>query len=180
MADPKISTDFTLRQEDSTLSGTITNISGDSGGLTRFGLCAKYHPTLVAAGFYDASMDAATALPLAEQTYLQDYATPLLIAEIDDQAIATALLSFAVNEEGTGDKGTAVKLLQESCGAVPDGVIGPATIASINELDPPYLLSRYCEAQEAHYRGIVAANPSQAEFLNGWLNRVEAVKALGG
>ena len=38
------SIDFVLKQEDSTLSGVITNETGDAGGLTRFGLCAKWHP----------------------------------------------------------------------------------------------------------------------------------------
>jgi len=69
VSDPNAAIRFVLKQEDSTLSGVITNESGDAGGLTRFGLCAKWHPELVAAGFYDVTMDTATALPLAETAY---------------------------------------------------------------------------------------------------------------
>jgi lysozyme family protein len=177
MADPTKSIKFVLAQEDSTLAGTITTTPGDLGGTTRFGLTAKYHPQLVAANFYDKTMDAATALPLAEQAYADEYATPFLLAQIESQAIATALLSFAVNEEGMGRRGEAVKLLQEAAGTTADGVMGPGTIVAVNGWVPATLLASYCGLQQAHYNAIVAANPSQEKFIRGWTSRVNAVAA---
>lgn len=183
MADPKQAVDFVLRQEDSTLSGIITHTPGDLGGTTRFGLTRANHPKLDALGFFDASMPAATALPLAEETYAEEYANPLLIAQIVDQGVATALLSFAINEEGAGDKGRAVKILQDSCRALgasiaADGEEGPATVAAVNACGPKMLLALYCENQIAHYNAIVAANPSQVKFIKGWVNRANELAAL--
>jgi lysozyme family protein len=177
MANPTIAVDFTLRLEDSTLSGVITDIPGDLGGTTRFGLTAKYHPELVAAGFFDSTMNTQTALSIAEQSYAESYANPLLISQISNQALANALLSFAVNEEGTGRQGEAVKLLQEAAGAGADGVMGPGTIAAVNGCDPVALLKGYCGLQQTHYEAIVAANPSQQKFIKGWTSRVSQVAA---
>jgi lysozyme family protein len=173
MSNPAIAIDFTLRQEDSTLSGVITNEANDAGGLTRFGLCAKWHPELVAAGFYELTMDAAAARTMAETAYETAYASPLWLASINAQPIANALLSFAVNM-GTF---SAVETLQLICGAVADGHMGSNTVAAVNAHDPETLLAAYCAMQANHYRGIVAANPTQQKFLAGWLARVATVAA---
>jgi lysozyme family protein len=182
MADPRVSIDFVLRQEDSTLSGVITDIPGDSGGTTRFGLAAKYHPELVTKGFYDPSMPAGDALAMAETAYESLYATPLLISGIASQPIANGLLSFAINGEGPGGTGSAVRILQRAANSLGqsltiDGAMGTGTLAAVNACDAASLLAAYCEGQYANYRGIVAANPGDAKFAKGWNNRVAAVAA---
>lgn len=171
MSDPTQSIDFVLKQEDATLSGVITNEVNDAGGLTRFGLCAKWHPELVAAGFYEPTMDSATARTMAETAYATAYANPLRLASINAQPVANALLSFAVNM-GTF---SAVETLQQVCGAIADGCMGPNTVAAVNAHDPATLLAAYCAIQANRYRGIAAANPTQQKFLAGWLNRVANV-----
>ena len=171
MSNPTQSIDFVLRQEDSTLTGVITNEANDAGGLTRFGLCAKWHPELVAAGFYEPTMDSATARTMAETAYATAYANPLRLASINAQPVANALLSFAVNM-GTF---SAVETLQQVCGAIADGCMGPNTVAAVNAHDPATLLAAYCAIQANRYRGIAAANPTQQKFLAGWLNRVANV-----
>jgi lysozyme family protein len=171
LSDPTQSIDFVLKQEDATLSGVITNEVNDAGGLTRFGLCAKWHPELVAAGFYEPTMDSATARTMAETAYATAYANPLRLASINAQPVANALLSFAVNM-GTF---SAVETLQQVCGAIADGCMGPNTVAAVNAHDPATLLAAYCAIQANRYRGIAAANPTQQKFLAGWLNRVANV-----
>ena len=43
--------------------------------------------------------------------------------------------------------------------------MGPNTVAAVNAHDPETLLAAYCAMQANHYRGIVAANPTQRRFL---------------
>lgn len=179
MADAKAAVDAVLRQEDSRLAGTITNRASDRGGLTRFGLCAKFHPELVAAGFYDESMSADKALPIAEETYEKGYEGPLFLAQIKSQGVATALLSFAVNEGNH----QAITLLQRAllvCGQVVglDGVMGPKTVAAVNAADPAKLLDLYCDLEANFYKHLVSVRPDQQVNLAGWLNRVAQDRAL--
>lgn len=172
MADPKLAVQFVLRQEDARLAGTITNGAHDRGGLTRFGLCAKFHPELVVQGFFSPAMPAAAALPLAERAYEVCYTGPLFLDQIRSQAVANALLSFAVNEGNH----QAILLLQKAAiggGAPlsPDGRLGPATVAAVNAANPAALLARYGELEADFYRRLAASDPSQQANLNGWLNR---------
>lgn len=179
MADAKAAVDAVLRQEDARLAGVITNRSSDNGGLTRFGLCAKFHPLLLNAGFYEASLPADAALRIAETTYAAEYTAPLYLADITSQAIATALLSFAVNE----GKQKAIALLQRallvnghSVGL--DGKMGPQTVAAINACDAKQLLNHYCDLEAMFYHGLAENDPTQNANLKGWLNRVEANRSF--
>jgi len=179
MADAKAAVDAVMRQEDARLAGIITNRTSDRGGLTRFGLTAKNHPLLLNAGFYDPSTDAATAFKIAETTYQAEYTGPLFLVQIASQAIATALLSFAVNEGNS----KAVSLLQrallvngQSVGL--DGRMGPATVAAINACDAKQLLNHYCDLEAIFYAGLAAADPTQKANLKGWLNRVQNDRQL--
>src|SRR5260370_41768835 len=96
MADVKAAVDFILRQEDSTLSGVVTSAPADRGGITRFGITAKWHPELLAQGFFQANRD--DALSIAERTYSDTYIPHLDLGSINRTAVAVAILSFAVVE----------------------------------------------------------------------------------
>jgi lysozyme family protein len=74
--------------------------------------------------------------------------------------------------------GRAVKFLQRiirdvkpELGLLVDGVLGPRTRAALDGMDEGALLTSLCREQEEHYRGIVKRDPSQAQFLDGWLRR---------
>ena len=180
MTSVKQAVDVVLHQEDSTLSGIITNYASDRGGLTRLGLCARFHPELVAVGFFDAAkVSDADAVPIAEQAYEKCYEGPLLLDDVTNQGVGTALLSFAVNE---GQR-EAVTLLQKSaaaCGAtlVVDGEIGPATVAAVNGCDPVKLVTLFCQFEVTFYQHVVAVNPSQQVNLAGWENRAAQLAKL--
>jgi Glycosyl hydrolase 108 len=80
------------------LLGNVTTIPSDRGGPTRFGLASASHPELVSQDYYDqAKVSRDAALAIAELVYEQTYATPLHIADINDQAVATAILSLGVS-----------------------------------------------------------------------------------
>lgn len=179
MADVKKCVDFVLRQEDSDLSGVITSAAADRGGKTRFGLCAKWHPELIAAGFFDASMDAEEALPMADQAYESQYVPALHLDELTSDTVATALLSFAVLEGNL----EAVTVLQNAIVmlGVPttvDGKIGPGTVAAANSSDPQRLISTIVQLQKAHFAHIAAVNPSQAVWVHGWDRRADLLMSI--
>ena len=72
--------------------------------------------------------------------------------------------------------GQAVRDAQEVLGCVPDGIVGPATLAALNASPASSVFARLKGARERSYRTIVANRPSQAKFLKGWLNRTDSIK----
>jgi lysozyme family protein len=88
------------------------------------------------------------------------------------QGVDYAVFDFGVNA-GTG---RASKFLQQAVGAVPDGVIGPKTLALVNAIDATTLLDAFSDQKENFYNTIVKNNPTQSKFLKGWMNRVASVQ----
>ena len=93
-------------------------------------------------------------------------------------------MDFAINS----GPGRAIIELQETInnlrlGAsplVPDGRIGPRTIAALNSavqqhgLD--HVLTALVNNRLYYVRGIVQRDPTQAKFLRGWINRIETFR----
>lgn len=170
---------FVLRQEDSRMTGEVTDDPRDSGGRTRYGIAEKFHPELTYTGYFD-GMDAADALKVADTFYDKEYAAPLRLAAIENQQIANAILSFAVNEGSS----SSIRVLQQAVktidpSVVVDGKFGPGTLAAVNAAGPSTLLTLLAEFQRQHYNAIVAANPQDQAFIKGWFNRIaENCKAV--
>jgi lysozyme family protein len=82
------------------------------------------------------------------------------------------VFSMAVN----AGAGRSVKLLQDAIGVVADGVIGPNTMAKINEANVETLIDKFSEARTAYYKGLKLF----PVFGSGWLNRTnkERLEAL--
>lgn len=89
------------------------------------------------------------------------------LGEINSQDLAAFVYDKDVN---TGSKGS--KWLQEALGVTVDGSIGPKTIAAANAANPVTLLERMEELARSYYIQLAANDPSQKQFLNGWLARV--------
>jgi lysozyme family protein len=158
---------YTMRQEDRSMSGIVKDDPRDSGGRTRYGIAERFHPELKARGFFDWMTDD-EALKVAQSYYVTEYCVPLHLCSIADQQVANALVSFAVNE---GVK-TSIKVAQSALGLDCDGILGPATLSAINAKG--FMFLKLLEAKQiAHYESIVAANPKDRAFLNGWINRVK-------
>jgi lysozyme family protein len=179
VADIKKCVDFVIRQEDSTLSGIITNAAADHGGVTRFGITAKWHPELVAKGFFSTSLDAQDALPIAEAAYASQYVPALRLDAMTSDAVATALLSFGVIE-GVVE---AVTILQNALNMLGvsvtvDGKMGSGSVAAANSCDPQKLVTAIVQLQKAHFAHIAAVNPSQAVWVHGWDNRADLLMSI--
>lgn len=139
------------------------NVPGDAGGETKFGVAQNANGNVVVRTL---------TLQQALNIYQTKYWTPALCDNIPSPLSAIHFDS-AVNL-GVGG---AAKILQTALGVTADGNIGPKTLAALAASDIPTVCTQYLNARQARYNAIVAANPSQAKFLAGWTNRVNALKA---
>jgi lysozyme family protein len=139
------------------------DVSGDSGGLTKFGIDQASHPQINIRAL-DYSQ--------AAQIYRDNEWTRCRCDELPD-GYDIAVFDIAVNN----GMGTAVKLLQQAlnkAGAEPplqvDGFIGAKTIAAAKRIGDAGL-TPLLQARLQRYYDIVHAHPSQKKFLNGWIDR---------
>lgn len=68
--------------------------------------------------------------------------------------------------------GRAAKWLQEAVGAVPDGAIGPNTLAKVKSHDADSLVNAYCDVRLNFLKSLKTFDI----FGKGWTRRVEGVR----
>jgi lysozyme family protein len=141
-----------------------TNDPDDHGGETKYGVAKSANTDL---NITTLDWEA------AKRVYYKRY---WLQGDCQDMPSRLAALHFdgCVNH-GVGRE---AKFLQKAVGAVADGDIGPATLALVKAQDEITLCNKVCAQREAFYRSIVANNPSQAKYLNGWLRRVHEMQVF--
>jgi lysozyme family protein len=61
-----------------------------------------------------------------------------------------------------------------------DGLIGPLTLRGIKRVNPAQLGRDMLDLRRQYMRAIVADDPTQADFIAGWLARVEALEEAAG
>lgn len=57
-----------------------------------------------------------------------------------------------------------------------DGIIGPDSLRAIGDLDVMALTKQQINVREAFFRGLVARDPGQGVFLQGWINRLNRLR----
>lgn len=137
----------------------------DAGGETNFGISKRRYPTVDIKGL---TRDQAIFY------YKRDFWLPGF-SIIEDQAVATKFFVLYVNLRPR----SAVRVLQRAILAAGirvkhDGIFGPKTLMAVNDCNPKALLAAMKSEAAGHYRLIVAADPTQKKFLNGWLKRAYA------
>lgn len=143
--------------------GGYSDVAGDAGGKTRFGITesvAKAH------GYAGDMKD--FPLQMARDIYKAKYWD---FDWIESQNVAVKVFDCAVN---MGPK--AAILLLQKC-VFPDHnmwdcIVGPLTRSAVNACDPESLLDRYAYEMAERYRDI-AVKPANKKFLKGWLKRAE-------
>ena len=109
---------------------------------------------------------------------------------IKSQGVANILVDWVW---GSGKHGIVIP--QRLLGVVPDGIVGEKTLAAVNAADPRQLFDAIFEARKkflhditnqsiAMYECKIGRKATEAElkkhtnkrFINGWLNRLEAIK----
>ena len=61
---------------------------------------------------------------------------------------------------------------QRILGVVPDGVVGPMTLAKLNSVNPGIFLYKVYTARVLFLQSLVKHDPTQARFIHGWLRRL--------
>ncbi len=158
---------FTFKNE-----GGYVNHPADPGGATNFGIIQRNldrwngaHPELGFPGdVKNLTRDQAAVIYRADYWRWDDIREP---------AIGIKLFDIGVNC-GTG---ASIKLLQKALNTLVqppidvDGKLGPATLAAANAQPGTALMQALCDVQKDYYLAIIASNPSQAVFKDGWMKR---------
>ncbi|TDB43269.1 glycoside hydrolase family 108 protein [Photorhabdus luminescens] len=141
------------------VEGGYVNNPHDTGGQTKFGISQRSYPHLKIAALTE---DDATTL------YYRDF---WLKAGCDKLPAGLSLAVFdAAVQHGIKP---AVQQLQQVVGVQDDGVIGPDTLNAVEAFAPPYLFTRLLNQRARTYARIIAVNPTQKVFLDGWFNRLD-------
>jgi len=135
------------------VNGGYTNDPNDSGGETRWGISKKAYPDV---DIKNLTLDGASAI------YRKYY---WFFDGIIDQRVATKVFDAYVNRKAT------IRQVQAAAGAPVDGIYGGNTEHAINVMSPTAFLQNFVNGLVQMYKSIVAHNPADAKFLNGWLNR---------
>lgn len=70
----------------------------------------------------------------------------------------------------------ACRWLQRALGVAEDGDIGPRTLAAVKEYPALKLAAQVAGLRGQHYLSISEKNPKLGKFLNGWNNRLGALR----
>jgi len=163
--------------------GGYSNLAADKGGETYAGITKKNFPTW--AGW----QIIATTKPkqgqiivnprleaLVSEFYKKNFWDVLRCDELS-KYVGMNLCDFAINS----GVNTAAKSFQQVINSllptgtmtlVADGKIGALTLAAANKLNQQKLNDALLEYRKKFYQKIVDNNPTQKQFLRGWLNRL--------
>jgi lysozyme family protein len=146
--------------------GGFVNHPSDPGGMTNLGVTKATWENWVGRESDEAEMRGLTPEKV-EPMYKKKYWDAVRGDELPI-GLDYLMFDFAVN----AGAGRAIKTLQSSVGATPDGGFGPITMAAVQAVDPVELIERFSQAKEDFYRSL----NTFSVFGKGWLNRVADVK----
>lgn len=157
---------FTLGWE-----GGYANDPQDKGGPTNHGITqATYDTWQKAHGLVPQGVKAISKEEVAA-IYREGYWDAAGCNGLDD-LVALVVFDAAVNH---GVKRSS-RWLQKCVMVTQDGVVGPQTLKAANNVEPVALATALLDLRQDFYNDIVENSPSQGKFLNGWLNRVAALR----
>lgn len=143
----------------------FTDIKGDRGGVTKFGIAQNSHTDISVK-----DLTLAQAMEIYERDYWQ-------AGKCDKMLYPISFVHFdACVNHGLGG---ATKQLQRALGfsgSDVDGALGNGTLSAIALAEPLDLTNKILDQREAFFKRIVEKDPSQVKFLKGWLNRISHLR----
>lgn len=103
----------------------------------------------------------------AREIYFRLYIEAPGFLRIRDDNLRALLVDFGVNSGPV----TAIKELQLSVGATPDGILGPQTLVALNMIGHGQAYKRLLKRRFQRVVNIALGDSSQLTFLRGWINR---------
>ena len=94
--------------------------------------------------------------------------------EIRSQSIAEIVCDFVW---ASGVHG--IKVPQDLVGVIPDGIVGPKTLAAVNSRNPRELFDQIKIAGFDFIEDICRERPANNKFKRGWMNRINDIKFEG-
>lgn len=91
--------------------------------------------------------------------------------QIRNQSVANILVDWVWASGKWG-----IIIPQRLLGVKDDGQVGAITLGAVSKQDPAGFFARVHEARRMFIAGIVARDPSQRRFQQGWLNRLNDIK----
>ena len=164
--------------------GYLGLLPGDKGGLTYGGIAYNFNQgwpgwpivdSFIASKGGIEKIKNNTRIPQVDSMVTQfykDWWNRLHLDSITSQNVANILFDWIVNSGQTNP----IKAVQKIVGASIDGNLGPATIEQINKMNEVVLNNAIKAAREAFYFSI--ATGANANFLQGWLNRLNRFPTL--
>jgi lysozyme family protein len=135
----------------------------DPGGRTNLGVTQRVWEDWIGHEVDEKAMRALTPAIVAPMYEMKYWRTSY--CEKLPRGLSLLVFSMAVN----AGSGRSVKLLQDAIGVVADGVIGPNTMARINEANVETLIDKFSEARTAYYKGLKLF----PVFGKGWTARTD-------
>lgn len=168
-----IGKDATISRVIDKFEGGYVNNPNDSGGATNMGITLATFRSVNPLGNINdiKSLKKEQAIAIYTDLYWNKYHIDKMPEAIQDVVFDTYVQHSPV---------TAGKIIQRALVAsgkviVVDGEIGDNTLKAINSLDGDKLRASILLERKRYYENRVVTNPTQAQFLKGWLNRLEAL-----
>jgi len=139
-------------------NGNWTGGKKDVGFLkgTKYGISAMTYPTV---DIVNLTIEQATEI------YKKDFWGNLGL--LSSEKVASKVFDIGVNM----GQSTPIRFLQKIASVKEDGIMGTQTANVINSMNESDVLTQLRKLQILRYVSIVKKNPSQIEFLEGWINR---------
>ncbi len=158
------------------LEGGESNLKGDPGGHTKFGITQATLTSLRTKQSVVLPLDVADLLPGDAAYIYRSVDWALIRGDELPHALAPLVLNSAVNQ----GEPTAIALLQECVGVPVDFLMGPKTLEAVQAWRSPYMPEQTLAEEYAAHVGVKYASlyAREGQFELGWLRRLLRVYTL--